>query len=141
MDEINQTSIEYPVAERRYRVVGEPAREIVLEIGRPFLDPDPTGDWMCPYILHGMEGAAVKFVHGIDGVQALLGAMRSARSDLEAAEFLVAFEEGEPGDTGMPSMSMYCFGLEFAQKMEAMVDAEIQDMVDAKIKRNVDGGG
>jgi hypothetical protein len=135
-DQITQTSIQAPVAERSFRVVGEPDREIVLEIGRPFPDPDPTGDWMCPYILHGTDGARVQFVHGIDAVHALLVAMQGARIDLENAGLVVDHFGGEgPGDTGLPKLSIYSFGHEFAKRMEAHVEAEIQAMVDEKKRR------
>jgi hypothetical protein len=91
-----------PVAERRFRVVGDPARELQLELGKPFLDSDPSRGWTCPYIIRGTEGARVQLVHGIDAVDALLVAMQSARADLEGAGLVVEYEGSERGDTGLP---------------------------------------
>lgn len=42
-----------PIAVRRYAVVGEPDREVVVTIGKPRPDPRPGGDWMCSVLIEG----------------------------------------------------------------------------------------
>ncbi|CAM5328912.1 hypothetical protein SAVIM338S_00884 [Streptomyces avidinii] len=44
---------------------------VVIRLGAPRRDCDPTGDWVCPCQLDGLEGSRVWMIHGIDAVQAL----------------------------------------------------------------------
>ena len=54
--------------------------EILIEIGRPF--PDPQGDWSCSVTLPPAAGGA-RLVHGIDALQVLCLAVDLVRRELE----------------------------------------------------------
>ena len=57
---------------------GAAVREVTVRIGRPRRDPDPPGDWRCPVRLIGGDHDAVRWVHGVDSLQALALALRLA---------------------------------------------------------------
>lgn len=87
-----------PIAVRRYAVVGEPDREVVLTIGKPRTDPQPGGDWMCSVLIEGIPGERRRRIHGADAVQSLQLAMRYARQKLDASGLSLTWLDGEPGD-------------------------------------------
>jgi hypothetical protein len=43
--------------------------EVAVIVGRP--EPDPQGDWMCPYEIRFGERTEKMAIHGIDSMQAL----------------------------------------------------------------------
>ncbi|AXE23673.1 hypothetical protein C0216_09545 [Streptomyces globosus] len=92
------------IADRRLEAVpraGEGAPfPLALELGAPYPDPDPSGDWICPCRIDGLDGSEVHEVHGIDGIQALTLAADLLRRLLaqEAEERGLTFTWlGEPG--------------------------------------------
>src|SRR4051812_5963649 len=91
-----------PIAERRLAVVGDPDREIVIVVGKPRRDPDPTGDWRCPYLVIGLPGARRRYAHGIDSLQALQMSLEAAKAAIAAAGLVCSYSGSEPGDIGIP---------------------------------------
>ncbi|XYH95093.1 DUF6968 family protein [Sorangium sp. So ce1128] len=122
--------IDNPVAERRLTIVDDPGRSVMVAIGQP-LEVQP-GEWACPFTIDGIPRPRSDRGLGIDGISALLNALHAIRYALEASGVLVSWEGGEPGDAGFPKLMHYAFGFAFAQRMERMIDDEIQKLVDEK---------
>lgn len=110
--------------ERRYSVVGDPGRIVIVSIGAPRLDPDPTGDWMCLFSVDATQAVA----HGVDALQALLNAIEGARVALDASGLSpsLVWAGGEPGLTGLPRTVPFFFGRAFAEKLERYIDQELE---------------
>jgi uncharacterized protein DUF6968 len=69
-------------AERMYeRIEGSGA--VRLRVYRPIPDPTPGGDWRCRLVIDGLGRPVDRWVHGVDGVQALGLALEMARSHLQ----------------------------------------------------------
>ncbi|MFT3770785.1 MAG: hypothetical protein QM820_35630 [Minicystis sp.] len=125
-----------PIAERRLTVVGEPDREIIIRVGKPRRDPDPSGDWMCPYVVEGLPGARRRYAHGIDSLQALQMAIEAARAAIIESGLACRYAGGEAGDIGIPR-TIPVFGgagRDFAPRMERSLDRELKRLA-TKVKK------
>ncbi len=129
MKPVNKTRIANPIAERRFSVVGEPAREVVVTIGKP--RPDPSGDWRCSFRIRGISDDRRRVARGLDALQALLLAVEGAREALAASDLVLLWEGGEAGDTGLPRTVPQYYGLDFARKIERYIDRETQKFAQA----------
>jgi hypothetical protein len=115
-----------PTAIRHFGVEGEPGRTVTLKIGQPIEPGHPNGDWCCPVLIEGIGNEEIKYVEGVDGIQALQCAMTHARNVLEATGLPLTWLEQEPGDIGLPLTISSTYGLWFTRKLEAMVQDEEQ---------------
>jgi hypothetical protein len=121
-----------PIAVRRFRVVGEPGREVVLTIGKPRKDPRPGGDWTCTVIVEGTPNERRWRAPGVDPVQALQVALEDARRELDASELpLTWLDEGEPGDLGLPFSAPTGYGLHFQRRVERYIERQHREMAGA----------
>ncbi len=115
-----------PIAQRVLRIVGSSERSIVVSIGRPELDPDPTGDWICPVYIEGIEDAGPHFVHGADSLQALLLTTELIRNKLDDLGLPLVGPNEEPGNIGIPRrMNYYAFGGAFARHIEEYIEDQM----------------
>lgn len=114
-----------PIAVRRYHVVGEPDREVVLTIGKPRPHADPSGDWMCSVLIEGIPKARRRRIHGVDAIQALQLAMEYARRTLDASGLVLTWTyASEPGDISLPFSAPVAWGLPFQLQMERYMQQE-----------------
>ncbi|MGK3985562.1 hypothetical protein WME99_21125 [Sorangium sp. So ce136] len=121
-----------PIAERRLSVVGEPGRMVTVTIGKPMRKP--SGDWACPVDIQGLEAAVRDSAYGVDAVQALQLAFEGARQTLKKSGLPVTWCDGEAGETGFPMAVPYIFGRAFEDRMERLIEDEIEKVVEAKKK-------
>ncbi|WP_437508345.1 DUF6968 family protein [Sorangium sp. So ce1099] len=121
-----------PIAERRLSVVGEPGRMVTVTIGKPMLKP--SGDWACPVDIQGIPDPARDSAYGVDAVQALQLAFETARQSLKKSGLPVTWCDGEPGETGFSIAVPYIFGRAFEDRMERLIEDEIEKAVEAKKK-------
>ncbi|WP_437650290.1 DUF6968 family protein [Sorangium sp. So ce362] len=121
-----------PIAERRLSVVGEPGRVVTVTIGKPMRKP--SGDWACPVDIQGLQEAVRDSAYGVDAVQALQLAFETARQSLKNSGLPVTWCDGEPGETGFPVAVPYIFGRAFEDRMERLIEDEIEKAVEAKKK-------
>jgi hypothetical protein len=96
------------IAERRLDLVtSRGARAITVRFMRPELEARPAGVWICVYEIQGLprRRAFVRAAPGVDGVQALIGALQSARQDLRVLQEdgLRLSLEGQ-SDLGFPAL-------------------------------------
>ncbi|WP_437676635.1 DUF6968 family protein [Sorangium sp. So ce131] len=131
--------IQNPIAERRLTVLDDPGRWVTVTIGQP-LKVQP-GEWACPFYVDGIPDPRSDRGLGIDGISALLNAVHAIRYVLEASGVRVSWEGGEPGDTGFPKMLHYAFGFAFSQKMEQVIEQEIQKFVNEKARAGNEAAG
>lgn len=73
-------------------------------IRRP--EPAPEGDWRCAFEITGIDAPIRRRVFGIDGVQALVGAMLVLRASLESIGRELTLLGGAPGDLGLPLITI-----------------------------------
>lgn len=121
-----------PIAERRLSVVGEPGRMVTVTIGKPV--QKASGDWACPVDIQGTPDPVRDSAYGVDAVQALQLAFETARQSLKKAGLPVTWCDGEPGETGFPMAVPYIFGRAFEDRMERVIEDEIEKAVEAKKK-------
>lgn len=88
-------------------------------------------EWRCPLRI-GSE--PICYVHGMDAVQVLQLAFEKVRIDLQQLGRFT-WEGGEPGDHGFTRGLPSYFGFPFYQRMEQIVDNEVQKLVDDLKKR------
>lgn len=120
------TRIANPIAVRRFFVVDQPDREVVLSLGKP---RPYRGDWACSVLIEGVPGERRRRIRGADALQALQLALEHARRALDAAGLpLTQFEHGEPGDLGLPSSAPTGYGVAFQHRCEQMMERERLEM-------------
>jgi hypothetical protein len=118
-----------PYVFRVYTVAGEPANQVVvLTIGKP---RPGLGGWVCRIRIHGIpKGRAI--TGGEDPLQALQLAIVQARRMLDASGLpLLQYEDGAPGDVGIPLPVSNTHGFEFQRKLERYVERECKRLDDA----------
>jgi hypothetical protein len=121
-----------PIAVRRFRVVGEPGREVVLTLGKPRKDPRAGGDWTCTVLLEGLPEEHRRRAPGADAIQALQNALEDARRVLDASGVPLTWtEEGEVGDLGLPFSAPTGYGVAFQHRVESGIDRERREMAGA----------
>ncbi len=88
------------IASRRLAVVGEPAREVIIKLGKPRPEADPSV-WRCSYLLEGIPDERRRMAHGAESLQALQCALQGAKATI-AESGVVCTWNTEPGDIGIP---------------------------------------
>ncbi len=121
-----------PIAVRRFHVVGQPGREVVLTIGKPRRDPRPDSGWFCSVLIEGTPNQRRWRAPGADAVHALQLALEDARRELDASGLpLTWLDEGEPGDLGLPLSAPTGYGLSFQQRVERYIERRQREMAGA----------
>jgi hypothetical protein len=115
-----------PIAVRRYAVVGEPGREVVLTIGKPRPDPRPGGDWVCSVLIEGIPNERRRHSHGVDAIGALQDAMILARHALDASRLPLTWLDGEPGALDLPLSVPTAWGLKLQRRLERYLKREVR---------------
>lgn len=72
------------IAERLLELQDESGieHEVIVRIGKPIPDPNPGGDWCCPFQIMGLNDDQTRAVFGVDQVQALLLSFEMIRTQL-----------------------------------------------------------
>lgn len=131
MATMNKRPVKNPIAERRLAVVGDPDREIVITIGKPRPEPDPSV-WRCSFRVDGIPNSRRWIARGVDSLQALQNAIEAARYQIKLSGLVCTWHGGEPGEIGLPRSIPTYEGSGFAERMERYVDRE-----EAKVLRGV----
>ena len=98
------------IAERKLSVVGNPAIEVSVRMGKPQQLPDAVyGDQFCPVQIIGVGREQVKYAAGVDGFQAIELAMRLIGSELWLIKrdfgVQLRWDGDEKGDLGFPPIT------------------------------------
>lgn len=110
----------------------------MVRIGCPEL---PPGDdvWRCPFVILGLGDDSIHFGKSIDSMAALQNAITGIRSLLVQSDIPLRWEgfpEDSENDTGFHMVMPSGFGLAFEQRMEKMIQAEIEELVRPKRERH-----
>ena len=117
------------IASRRLDVVGEPAREVIIKLGKPRPEADPSV-WRCSYLVGGIPDERRRMARGADSLQALQCALQGAKATI-AESGVVCTWNTEPGDIGIPYTVPTYEGSGFSQRMERMIEHEIEEFTRA----------
>lgn len=112
------------VAIRKFREVGPRHKDVKVVIGKPRKRRE--GEWACPYYISGVGMERIRYVYGVDAFQALLLAFQGIRISLEKTGKRFSWIGGEEGDTGLPRFVPDCFGLKFSNRLERLIDREVE---------------
>jgi len=119
------------IAERRLERRDAVGGLVVVRIGSPEL---PPGDdvWRCPFVILGLGDDSIRFGKSIDSMAALQNAIVGIRSTLVRSGIPLrweGFSEDAENHTGFYMVMPSGFGLAFEQRMEKMIEAEIEERV------------
>jgi hypothetical protein len=112
------------IAERTLRGV-EHGDSVRVRVGRPRKDR-ATGDYFCPFSLEGLDERTSREAWGIDSMQALQNALQAIRLALAPHASSLKWEGGQDGWLGFPKAIPDLFGPTFTQRLEGMVDREVE---------------
>ena len=122
------------IASRRLAVVGQPAREVIIRLGKPRPEADPSV-WMCSYLVEGIPDERRRTARGADSLQALQCAIQAAKVTI-AESGIVCTWNTEPGDIGIPGTIPTYEGFGFAQRIEQLIEREVEaftrEIIEAK---------
>ena len=96
-----------------------------IRVGRPRKDR-ATGDYFCPFSLEGLGDRTSREAWGIDSMQALQNALQAIRLALAPHASRLKWEGGQDGWLGFPKAIPDLFGPTFTQRLEGMVDREVE---------------
>lgn len=130
----NKPRVANPIAVRRYDVVGEPGRQVIVTIGKPRPEPDPSV-WRCSFLVEGIPKARRIVARGVDALDALQNAVAAVRRTLKASGLTVALQGCEPGDIGIPRSVPSYRGRGLAEKIEGYIDREEESFLRSAITR------
>lgn len=114
--------IKNALCRRRFTVAGDPGRIIVATVGLP--EPDPAGDWRCPFSVEGVAGGGPFDAHGIDALQAVLLAIEGTRKVLDDSRLTLSWNGGDSDDTGIPHMIPLFLPATIRRSMERSIDRQ-----------------
>lgn len=120
-----------PIAKRELTVADNPDRAVLISIGCPAPDPDPSGDWTCSYHVEGILDSGPHVVHGADSLQALLIALEGVRKKLDASGLVLVWNDEEPGNFCIPRMIPYQFGGQLSRDIERYMDERVEELAKA----------
>jgi hypothetical protein len=124
-----------PIAVRRLSVEGEPQRAVVVTIGKPRPEPDPSV-WRCSFLVEGIPGGRRRVARGVDGLQALLNAIEATRRTLVTSGLVLTCQGCEPGEIGLPRPVPSYPGTGFAEKIGRYIDRELKKLFRAAGDKN-----
>jgi hypothetical protein len=121
------------VAEREYRSA---RRKVIVQIGTPRRASWKT-DFQCPIRIVIGGKSTLNAAYGIDSVQALMLAFDAVEAELTAISPPVRWIGGSrPGDTGIYRRITMSLGREFDEKLQRLVDGEVERQLRARRGRS-----
>lgn len=123
-----------PIAVRPLQLEGEPSRKVSLAIYAP--EQVSEVEWKCAFRITGLDNDEPRYAHGNDGVQALILAFEGLRVALATSGAKLSWTGGEPGDPGIPRFVPAIFGMAFSQRLEQMIEREVEKFARAAIGKS-----
>jgi hypothetical protein len=128
--------VAHPVAIRRYEVIGEPGRQVVVTVGKPRAEGDGSV-WRCSFLVAGIPKGRRLVARGVDALDALQNAIHATRRMLKESGLGLALEGCEPGDLGIPRPVPSYRGSGLAERIEGYIDREEAEF----LRRATEGAG
>jgi len=116
------------IAERRLKRRDAVGGIVIVRIGSPEID-HPHDNWRCPFIFEGLGDDSVRFGRSIDSIGALQNALTGIRCILEQSGIPLRWEGSKENFTGFPKNLPWDFGLEFYNKIDKMIETEVEELI------------
>jgi hypothetical protein len=123
-----------PIAVRCYAVTGQPGGQVIVTIGKPRPERDPSV-WRCSFLVEGIPRARRRVARGVDALDALQNAIHATRRSLKESGLSLALEGCEPGDIGIPRAVPSYRGSGLAEKIESYIDREEKKFLERAMAR------
>jgi len=92
----------------------------------------PPDEWRCDFRIVGLPQEVTGHARGLDSLQALTIGLEGLRVHLEQTQEVLTWEDGEPGDLGIPRFIPQGYGLAVEKHLAALVANEVTRLVEAK---------
>lgn len=113
------------IAERRLERRDAVGGIVIVRIGSPELDL-PHDNWRCPFMFEGLGDDSIHYGKSIDSMAALQNALIGIRQLLERTGIPLRWEGFDEDLTGFPRDVPWDFGLAFYNKLDKIIDTEIE---------------
>jgi len=110
----------------------DPSIEVEVKLGYP--EQRTEDEWACPFLIVGLDGEISEYGIGVDALQAIMMAQEGIATFLRASGRKLSWM-GLPGETGIRRQIPMYIGAEFANEIEAHIDAKIEAFNLAKQKQ------
>ena len=117
-----KSKISLTVATRRFLVAGRKAQTIAVRLGKPA--KTRSGDWRCRFEVSGVGVDESGVGWGVDSLQALQQGLEGLRAALDRTEQSLSWLGVKPANVTVPRSIPWQFGVEFASKLEALIETE-----------------
>jgi hypothetical protein len=113
------------IAERRLERRDDVGGLVIVRIGSPEWPPGAK-EWRCPFMFEGLGDDSIHFGKSIDSMAALQNALIGIRQLLERSGIPLRWEGFDEDLTGFPRDVLWEFGLVLYQRIEKIIEAEIE---------------
>ncbi len=123
------------IAERRLERHDDVGGVVIVRIGSPEIDV-PHDNWRCPFIFEGLGDDTIHYGRSIDSMAALQNALIGIRQLLERTGIPLRWEGFDEDFSGFPKHIPWTYGLDLYQRIEKIVEAEIEAHMKAMKERH-----
>lgn len=99
--------------------------EDTIEVALAAPEARPQGGFACAFRIGGLGDSRAQYAFGEDSFQALMTALEAIRTTLDKPRETITWTGGQNGDHGFPGLVPSFYGLEFSDRLNKMIDAEI----------------
>lgn len=101
----------------------DPTVKVEVKLGYPEIrTPD---EWACPFRIVGLDAEIFEYGIGVDSLQSIMTALEGIAVHLRQSGRALSWI-GMPGETGIRRQIPMMMGAEFANEIEAHIDAKIE---------------
>ncbi len=111
------------LATRTLRDETDSAVEVEVQLGFPEFRAE--GEWWCAFRLKGLDPQKIEYGIGVDALQAIMTALEGIATFLRTSGRTLSWM-GMPGETGIRRQIPMFMGADFANEIEAHIDAKIE---------------
>lgn len=107
----------------------DPTVKVEVQLGYP--EMRTADEWACPFRVVGLGAEIYEYGIGVDSLQAIMMAIEGIAVFLRDSKRSLSWI-GMPGETGIRRQIPMMMGAEFANEIEAHIDAKIESFVKEK---------
>ena len=113
----------------------DPSIKVEVLLGSP--EQRTPDEWACPFRIVGLDGDTSEYGIGVDALQAIMMAQEGIATFLRASGRKLSWM-GLPGETGIRRQIPMYIGADFANEIEAHIDAKIEAF-NAAMQKQIEG--
>jgi hypothetical protein len=110
-------------ATRELRDSTDPTVKVEVQLGYP--EMRTSDEWACPFRIVGLDAEIFEYGIGVDALQAIMMGIEGIATYLRSSGRSLSWI-GMPGETGIRRQIPMMMGPEFANEIEAHIDAKIE---------------